>query len=78
MKVLVPKLDYVAGHLDKRQFVMGDRFTVADAYLFTVLNWSNYVGIDLGRWPALKSYLQRVSARPAVHAALEAEGLLRS
>jgi len=75
-EVLVPKLDYVARHLDKRQFVMGDRFTVADAYLFTVLNWSNFVGIDLGRWPALKSYLQRVSGRPAVRAALEAEGLL--
>jgi glutathione S-transferase len=76
-EVLTPKLDFVARHLDKRQFVMGDRFTVADAYLFTVLNWSSVVGIDLGRWPAVKSYLQRVSSRPAVRATLEAEGLLR-
>jgi len=76
-EALTPKLDFVARHLDRRQFVMGDRFTVADAYLFTVLNWSNLVGIDLGRWPALKSYLQRVSGRPAVRATLEAEGLLR-
>ncbi len=76
-EALSPKFDFLAGHLEKRQFLMGDRFTVADAYLFTVLNWTNFVGIDLGRWPALKSYMQRISARPAVRAALEAEGLLR-
>ena len=57
---------------------MGDRFTVADAYLFTVLNWTGHLGIDLRRWPALQSYVQRVSARPAVRAAMEAEGLLRA
>jgi glutathione S-transferase len=77
-EALAPKLDYVARHLEKRQFLMGDRFTVADAYLFTVLNWTNYLGIDMGRWPPLKAYLQRVAARPAVHAAMQAEGLLRS
>jgi glutathione S-transferase len=75
---LAPKLDFVAGHLGKRQFLLGDRFTVADAYLFTVLRWSDRVGIDLGRWPAIQSYMQRVSGRPAVRAALEAEGLLRN
>jgi len=74
---LAAKLEYVARNLEKRQFLMGDRFTVADAYLFTVLNWSGGVAIDLDRWPALKSYLQRVSGRPAVRATLEAEGLLR-
>ena len=73
-----PKLDFVASHLGKRQFLMGDRFTVADAYLFTVLNWTGHLGIDLRRWPALQSYVQRVSARPAVRAAMEAEGLLRA
>jgi len=77
-EALTPKLDFVAGQLDKRQFLMGDRFTVADAYLFTVLNWSSRVGIDLGRWPPLQAYVQRVSGRPAVRAAMEAEGLLRS
>jgi glutathione S-transferase len=77
-EALAPKLEFLARHLDKRQYLMGDRFTVADAYLFTVLNWTNYVGVDLARWPALKSYLQRVGARPAVRAAMEAEGLLRS
>jgi glutathione S-transferase len=75
---LAPKLEFLARHLEKRQFLLGDRFSVADAYLFTVLNWSKFVGIDLGRWPALDAYLKRIAARPAVRAALEAEGLLRS
>ena len=69
------KLEYVARQLGKGPFLMGDRFTVADAYLFTVLNWTANVGVDLARWPALQAYLERVGARPAVRAAMEAEGL---
>jgi len=77
-EAFAPKFDFLAAQLGKNQFLMGERFTVADAYLFTVLNWTGRVGIDLGRWPALQSYVQRVSARPAVRAALEAEGLLQT
>jgi glutathione S-transferase len=77
-EAFAPKFDFLAAHLGKNQFLMGERFTVADAYLFTVLNWTGRVGIDLGRWPALQSFVQRVSARPAVRAALEAEGLLQT
>ncbi len=55
---------------------MGDDFTVADAYLFTVLGWGKYVGVDLAPWPTLTAYLGRVAARPAVQAALKAEGLV--
>jgi glutathione S-transferase len=77
-EALTPKLAFLARHLDDREFLLGDRFSVADAYLFTVLNWSKFVGLDLGRWPALLAYLKRVRARPAVRSALEAEGLLRS
>ena len=72
---LAAKLAYVASQLGERRFLLGDRFTVADAYLFTVLRWNPNVGIDLARWPALKAYMERVQARPAVQAALEAEGL---
>ena len=54
---------------------MGKAFTVADAYLFTVLRWSHHVGLDLAPWPALKDYMERVSARPAVKAAMKEEGL---
>lgn len=56
---------------------MGDQFTVADAYLFTVLNWSNLFKIDLGKWPTLKDYITRVAARPAVQETMSAEGLRR-
>jgi glutathione S-transferase len=74
---LAAKFDYLARNLEKRPFLMGERFSVADAYLFTVLNWSSRVGIDLGRWPPIRSYVQRIAERPAVRAAMEAEGLLR-
>ena len=77
-EALAPKLEFLGRHLDKRQFLLGDRFSVADAYLFTVLNWTRFVGIDLSRWPALDAYVKRIAARPAVRGAMEAEGLLRS
>jgi glutathione S-transferase len=56
---------------------MGDGFTVADAYLFTLLGWSRLTQIDLSGWPVLVAYHARVSARPAVHAAMKAEGLVK-
>jgi glutathione S-transferase len=56
---------------------MGERFTVVDAYLFTLLNWCQWTGIDLARWPALKAYHARVAARPKVQEALRAEGLAK-
>ncbi len=60
-----------------RPFVMGETFTIADAYLLTVVNWMRPAGLDPNRWPGLKEYRARLSQRPAVRAALEAEGLLR-
>jgi glutathione S-transferase len=67
------RLDYVAKHLADQQYLMGDAFTVADAYLFTILRWSKNVNMDLGKWPMLRPYMDRISARPAVAAAMEAE-----
>jgi len=68
------------GHAERllgdKTWLMGDDFSVADAYLFTVLGWGQYVGLDLSPWPRLAGYLGRVAARPAVQAALAAEGLL--
>lgn len=69
------RLDSVSTRLDGKPWLMGEDFTVADAYLFTVLGWCRYVGFDLAPWPALSAYLGRVGARPAVQAALKAEGL---
>jgi glutathione S-transferase len=63
--------------LGARQFLLGDQFTIADGYLFTVLGWTRFVNYDLAPYPNLVAYQQRVAARPAVHAALEAEGLIK-
>jgi glutathione S-transferase len=57
--------------------LLGDRYSVADAYLFTVTNWAGHVKLDLSGFAQLQSFQQRVAARPAVQAALRAEGLLQ-
>ncbi|HET9862576.1 MAG TPA: glutathione transferase GstA [Steroidobacteraceae bacterium] len=71
------KFDWLDKQLAGKQYLTGDTFTIADAYLFVVANWSNFVGIDLGRWPALKAFQERVAARPKVREAMEAEGLFK-
>jgi len=65
-------------HLAGRQHLMGDAFTVADAYLFTIVGWSRFHAIDLAQWPNLKAFMDRVAARPRVQEALKAEGLLKT
>src|SRR5262245_24271365 len=60
---------------DGRAYLTGESFTIADAYFFTLANWAQYVDLDLSRWPNIVRFQQRVAARPAVQAALEAEGL---
>jgi glutathione S-transferase len=69
------RFDWLDKQLDGRQYLMGDKFTVADAYLFTVLRWTSRIQMDLGKWPNLKAYADRVAARPKVQAAMKAEGL---
>lgn len=61
---------------DGRDYLLGADFTVADGYLFTVLGWSPYIGLDLVKWPNLSAYRARIAARPGVQAALKAEGLI--
>ncbi|HZY23459.1 MAG TPA: glutathione binding-like protein, partial [Beijerinckiaceae bacterium] len=63
--------------LASRPFLTGERFTAADAYLFTVVNWTNFHNIDLKPYPNLAGFMQRVAARPAVQQALQTEGLLK-
>jgi glutathione S-transferase len=67
---------YLQDVLSDRAFLMGESFTVADAYLFVILLWCNPLGIDLELYPNLDEFEQRVARRPAVQAALSAEGLL--
>ncbi len=71
------RLAYLAKQLEGKQYLMGDQFTVADAYLFTVLNWAPMVKVDLSRWPVLGEYQKRVGSRPKVLEALKAEGLVK-
>lgn len=69
------RLGYAASALEGRSYLLGDTFSVADAYLFTMLRWTFSTGIDLSPWPALREYFNRVAVRPAVVAAMKAEGL---
>jgi glutathione S-transferase len=71
------RFDWLDKQLAGRQYLMGDKFTVADAYLFTVLRWTARIAIDLDKWPNLKAYADRVAARPKVQAAMKAEGLIQ-
>lgn len=71
------RLKWVDGELAGRQFLMGDHFTVADAYLFTVTNWAKAVGLDISGLQHLAAYRERIAARPAVQEAMKAEGLLK-
>ena len=72
---LANRFAYLDGHLAGRDYLLGKPFTVADAYLFTVAGWSKPMNIDLGRWPNLNCFQERVGARPKVREALKAEGL---
>lgn len=74
---LEKKFDWLSGFLENKTFLMGNGFTVADAYLFTVLSWTRHLKIDLARWPVLAGYQSRVAPRPAVQQALKEEGLLK-
>lgn len=76
-EILGRKYAYVESQLAGKQYLMGDHFTVPDAYLFTVSTWAKHVGVDLSPFPNLQAFMARMSARPAVQAALEAEGLVK-
>jgi glutathione S-transferase len=70
---LYRRFDFVAATLESRDYLMGERYSVADAYLFTVMRWSKRFDIDLSRWPSIARFMERIGSRPAVVAALEAE-----
>jgi glutathione S-transferase len=72
---LAQRFDELDRHFTGHDWMALDRFTVADAYTYTIVNWAHYLQLDLTPYPALRAYLERVAARPAVQAALAAEGL---
>lgn len=64
-------------HLASRDYLLGSQFSVADAYCFTIVGWARLLHMSLDAYPKLQEYLSRVAARPAVQAAMRAEGLVR-
>jgi glutathione S-transferase len=74
---LTLRLDFMNSELNGREYVAGERFSVADAYLFTVLNWAGPTKVDMANWPALQQFSSRIGARPKVQEAMKAEGLIK-
>jgi glutathione S-transferase len=73
---LAGRFEELDARLAKQEFLAGD-YSVADAYAFTILSWTRFLAMPIARYPHLQAYLERVAARPAVRAAMQAEGLLR-
>ena len=75
--VIERRFNALEKELQGKPYVTGEKYTVADAYLFGVLNWTQFHKIDLGKWPNIKAFMARVGARPAVLETLKAEGLVK-
>jgi glutathione S-transferase len=74
---ILSRLKWVNQQLEGKQYLMGDSFSVPDAYLFTVTNWAKFVNLDISSLTHLGAFMGRVAARPAVQEALKAEGLIK-
>ncbi len=74
---LTKRVAIIAAQLENSSYILGDHFSIADAYLFTTLSWARYVAFDLEPWPAVVAYLGRIAQRPSVHEAMAAEGLIK-
>ncbi len=74
---IAQRLQWIDGQLEGKQYLMGDAFSVADAYLFVVSNWAKPMNLDLSGYQHLLAWRERMAARPAVQEAMKAEGLLK-
>jgi len=68
-----PRFSHLNTHLSDREYLVGERFSVADCYLITVLNWVERAGLSLDEWPAISAYRDRLRARPSVAGAMQVE-----
>lgn len=75
---LARRFDYLSTKLRDKPYLMGDTFTVADGYLFTLLGWCQMTKIDLSKWPVLTAYVERIAKLSAVREAMKAEGLIKN
>jgi glutathione S-transferase len=71
------RFGYIAKTLSAQPYLMGQSFTIADAYLFVILNWTDFHKVDLKPWPVLAEFQARIAKRPAVQATLKVEGLAK-
>jgi glutathione S-transferase len=76
LELLGRRFGFVEGILGEQPFLMGNRFTIADAYLFTILGWTKLFKIEMNDWPAIVEYMNSIADRPHVQAAMQAEGLV--
>jgi glutathione S-transferase len=74
---LATRFDILEKHLAGNKYLLGDQFSVADGYAFTILGWGKYHNIDYAKWPNMQAYIDRIAARPKVQEALKAEGLVK-
>jgi glutathione S-transferase len=77
VQALGNRFTFIAKTLEQQPFLTGDAFTIADAYLWVLLNWADFHKVDLSPWPAIGAFRARVAQRPAVQATLKAEGLAK-
>lgn len=71
------KFNFISEKLGNNDYLMGEKFSIADAYLFNVLTWTKFVGLDLSKWSNITNYMNRISERPAVIRAMTEQGLLK-
>jgi glutathione S-transferase len=74
---IAKRLGYLNDQLANKQYLMGDKFTVADAYAFTIVNWTNFIKMDLKPYPNVAAFMGRVGSRPKVQETLKSEGLMK-
>jgi glutathione S-transferase len=74
---VISRLTWVDEQLAGKDYLMGDAFSVPDAYLFTVANWTKPLGLDISGLKNLGAFMDRVAARPAVQKAMKHEGLIK-
>ena len=74
---LARRFDWLGQQLAGKNFLLGERFSVADGYMFTVVNWAQFVNIDLKKWPIIAQYRASIGERPKVREAMKAEGLIK-
>lgn len=76
-EALFKKFDFLDNRFKNNSYLLGEQFSVADAYLFNVVSWTNFLKMDISQFKNLSAFMKRISERPAVREAMIAEGLIK-